>query len=146
MRVTIENISEERDRQRAKSVFNLFSSAGKVTDYVVRVSIELSEKERAILAHHHLWEVSLMMDEFRVPRDWLEANPILHSQVGQSREITIANLINGYDGQPFTRRFSTPVDAKNFEVKLRNDAFPKLKRYIEDSNVAGQPSKDTFEL
>jgi hypothetical protein len=146
MRVTVENTSEERDRQRAKSVFNLFSPAGKVTDYVVRVSIELSEKERAILAHHHLWEVSLMTDEFRVPPDWLEANPILHSQVGQPKEISIANLINGYDGGPFCRRFSTPVDAKNFEMKLRNDALPKLKRYIEDSNAAGQPSKDTFEL
>jgi hypothetical protein len=146
MRVTIENTSEERKRQRAQSFFNIFSSAGKVTDYIVRVSIVLSEKERAILERHNLWEVSLMMDEFRVPRDWLDANPILYNQVGQPQDITIADLINGYDGRPFSRRFSTPVDAKHFELKLRNDAFPRLKRYIEDSNAAGQPSKDTFEL
>ena len=144
MRVTIEQKSGVRDKQRDKSIFNIFSSPEKLRKYEVLVTVQLTDQERSVLATHNLWNTALFKDPFRPPADFLETRDGRAVFDGlHMPDVTIKRFL---EDDTFIRWFQTPLEAKDFETQLREDILPKLKVYITASDAAAKPSKDTFDV
>lgn len=143
MKVTIETKPEKRELIR-KGFLAKLKAPEYTTEYVVRLHITPSEDEKAILSEHNLWDVEILETDYFMPPDERMAYPeIVPVMTGSPIRSRIKDLM---DEKGFHTRFATPVDAKNFEMKLRNETLPLLKKYIDASAEAGKPSSDTFEL
>jgi len=88
--------------------------------HFVKVTIELSPEERAILEKRDLWN-SVLVDKTT------------------AYEVCSTDHLNGTP-----QRFNSAGGAKHYEEKLRTQILPRLKSLIEDN--ASVPTNKTFEL
>lgn len=118
--------------------------------YGLELAIQFNEEEQAIIKERNLESVILM--ERDIPAD---VNADKHENRGMLKKMAIAatsgidalgfhltfrKLLNG----PDTYFFDTPIDAKNYEVELKQDILPTAKAYLEGNKEVG--SEDSFEL
>jgi hypothetical protein len=98
--------------------------------FVVKVQVNFSPEEIAILDKQRLWKTVIY--EYEEIRGSTPINFV----------VTIAKIRNA------ERRFKTAVDAANFEHELKADHPPRVKSFIEDSGEASKAvgGKDEFEL
>lgn len=122
----------------------------KKTHYGVALTVEFNDEEKAIIEERKLRDVAVL--ERGTPSD-IDADK--HAERGLGKKIltaaikgrdanhfdlTISRLLRGTD----TYHFLTPIEAKNYEGHLKNEALPDLKGYLEGNAESG--GSDTFEL
>lgn len=99
----------------------------KKTEYHVRVGIKFSNEELAIIKQRNLDKV--VVDEW----DHVGGFPI---------EQTIGMIVRN---SGYSREFLQLVDARQYEVTLKEQILPNLKKYIQLS-ADDAPKSNTFEL
>jgi hypothetical protein len=119
--------------------------------YGVELEVQFSEEEKAIITERKLERIVLL--ERGVPAD---VDPEKHAKRGLMMKVaTVA--VSGRDANHFdltfnklmggridTYWFETPVEAKNYEMMLKEETLPEAKAYIVNNEVTG--SGDSFEL
>jgi hypothetical protein len=128
---------------REEYVKSKFQGRGVITEYHVRLYVEISEEQRAILSKYNLWDVTVLGVENYIAPDFSNAHPDIADERPRISSYCMRDLLAPGG---FSQVFPTPVDAKNFEIKLRNETLPLIKQYIEDSGKVGPAATETFEL
>jgi hypothetical protein len=117
-----------------------------LTLYVVSVSVDFAEEERAILTQHKLWDSTVWTDQAS-PSEYynslLKAKGLPPDHTTITLTTTIKDLASppghkDYD-KPYhgTRRaFNSPVEALNFETELKTKHLPGIKRLMEASQAS----------
>jgi hypothetical protein len=128
---------------REEYVKSKFQGRGTVTEYHVRLNVEISEEQRTILSKYNLWDVTVLGIENYIAPDLSDAHPDIADEIPRAATYSMRDLLSP---SGFSQAFPTPVDAKNFETKLRTETLPLIKQYIEDSGKVGPAATETFEL
>ena len=139
MRVTI-----NRSEQQSKEKTGFFSSKIK-TSYIVQAVVEFSETELAIVRTCKLGNTVLYHEHF----DKLEAYYKEHDFPYKEEVVNFYLTIDKLIAEPFQRGFDTPLQANQFENKLKSDILPAVKSLIQENIEArdsAESKSETFEL
>ena len=131
MRVTI-NRSEKQSKEKT----GLFSSRIK-TSYIVQAVVEFSETEIAIVRKSNLGNTVLYHEHFDTLEEFYKSRDIPYKDEVVNFYLTIDKLI----AEPFQRGFDTPLQANQFENKLKSDILPTLKSFIQE-NIEARDSAE----
>jgi hypothetical protein len=113
------------------------------THFLVSMSVEFTEEERAILTKNNLWDTPILTDE--VP---LNPPPELAAWMRQrgdtSTTLIITTTIKDLAAPPNPEKpfhgsrkaFDSPVEALNFETELKKKHLPSIKRLMEASQAS----------
>lgn len=139
MRVTIEHV-ESKDPISPTLTGVLFASvipALKTTIYRVKVSIQFSEEELAIIKQRNLYKTGVTVPRNRVLND-------IDSE--RSRKIDLPSKLIGdiIKDSGFSLPFYTVPEAQEFETFIRESFLPSLKNLIMSTADYGSPK--TFEV
>ncbi len=135
MRVTI-----NRREQQNKEKTGLFSSKT-TTAYIVQAVVEFSETEIAIIRKTNLGNSVLYHEHFDNLENYYKSHDMPYKDEAVNFYLTVDKLIK----EPFQRGFPTPIEANEFERKLKTDILPALKACIQES-ASAEPKSETFEL
>jgi hypothetical protein len=146
MHVTITTEEVAQELPRPKGFLRNLQRAKTRQAWEVRVSIKLSEEERAIIDTYNLWERPIYTHTLPPEHAemWSDEVRYVHT-LPLEIKVTIQDLINGtFSRDYFYMPWYTPWDAKKYADELRANILPTLKDYLTVNRTVGAP--DSFEL
>jgi hypothetical protein len=140
MKITIEHETNKIER-KPKGILAFAKSSTFETYYKVKMLVELSQEERAILAKNDLWDTVVGTKTILISDSDI-ADPSLRDYLREPLPMAIKNYV---DAKGYFHDFATSVEARAYEQILKTKILPQIKEYI----MFGGNWKDgpeTFEL
>jgi hypothetical protein len=146
MRIAIERKVAERPTSASRL---RFSQPSPQVCHCVVLRMSFSQEALAIILRYGLRYLPL----FDIPTDWMreelgatyyEASASSRALLDQPVTVTLKDVMQT---QPYVYAFDTPMEADQFEQRLKNEILPKIKNSIDSAVASGErKSSETFEL